>query len=173
MLPKVRLFSDPALRQKAKPYVFPDVHNIIEREELETFIDVMFQVMKNENGMGLAANQIGDPRAIFVLGGSIPEGVFINPEILEQSDEIDFEEGCLSIPGASGMTKRFNKVKLKYFTKEGTEVVEDFEGKTAIAIQHEMDHLEGKLYIDAFGHMKKTLILDKHRKFLKMFSRRK
>lgn len=162
---KVRLVSDPALRQVCLPVNledFPDPH--------EGLLNSMYETMLAENGIGLAANQIGYHFRIFILKEESPRGYaeYINPEIISQSNLVDFEgEGCLSIPGVSATTKRYKNLRLSWFTKNGIKTEGDFTDMQAFAVQHEMDHLNGKLYVDQFGPLKRDLVLTKHRKFLK------
>jgi peptide deformylase len=160
---KIRLFSDPILRTVCKPLDFSEDPMFV-----VGLLETMNETMLAESGIGLAANQIGQSLRIFILKeeGSYKE--FINPTVVAQSDPVVFEgEGCLSIPGASATTKRFNKLSLAWFDRNGIRNESEFNGMKAFAIQHEMDHLNGKLYIDQFGPTKKDLVLTKHRKFLK------
>lgn len=141
---------------------------------VESLIKEMFEVMQEEKGIGLAANQIGSGCAVFVLGIEGVHEHYINPEVLSQSNPVDYEEGCLSIPGTSAMVNRYNTLTLKYsrlVDDSITEHEDTFEGIKAIAIQHEMDHLNGKLYIDTLGPVRKRTVLDKHKKFLKQLLR--
>lgn len=122
--------------------------------------------MKEAKGIGLAANQIGVSQAVCITDlepGQEPKA-YINPEITESSDPISFDEACLSIPGVSEKTTRFNKVKVKYQNRFGEYVEEQLEGIKAIAIQHEVDHLNGKLYIDQLSRLKKQLLAKQYQK---------
>ena len=134
------------------------------------FID-MYQTMIAEKGIGLAANQIGHALRIFILKDPRrPQGYmeYINPEVLSQEELVDFEnEGCLSIPGTSATTERFKKLKLRWLDRSGTTHEEAFEDLNAFAVQHEMDHIDGKLYIDQLGPVKRSMVLRKHKKFLR------
>ncbi len=141
---------------------------------LDALIHTMYSVMNDEHGIGLAANQIGSPFAVFVLNVDGILEHFINPQVVSQWEPVDYEEACLSIPGTSAKTIRFNKLILKYSTYEQNNFIAkecEFEEKRAIAIQHEMDHLDGKLYIDQFKPVKKAMIVDKHKKYLKQKER--
>jgi peptide deformylase len=137
--------------------------------DMYKLLEEMHSVMLAEQGIGLAANQIGRSLRIFILkDNNKPYRAFINPEILAQSELVDFEnEGCLSIPGTFGTTKRYRVIRLKWTDLEGRIQEEDFMGMEAFAVQHEMDHLNGKLYIDQFGPLKKEMVVKKHRKFMK------
>lgn len=164
---QVRLVNDPVLRTKCDP-----VTKMFIQRALPDILDEMNATMVAENGMGLAANQIGHLVAVFILKDGDSYKEYINPEILSKEELVDFEnEGCLSIPGITAKTKRYKKLKLKYLTVDGAELEKDFEGIGAFAVQHEMDHLNGKLYIDQFGPVKKDLLLGKHKKFLKEIRR--
>jgi len=168
-LPAVRLLNDPVLRQKCIP-VPPE-----ELSKMPTLVHTMVEVMKREKGIGLAANQIGVNYAVFVLGVDGNNEEFINPEVVSVENPIDFTEACLSIPGTSAKTKRYNTLTLQYTRTmdlaNNIRHEETFHGLKAIAIQHEMDHLNGKLYIDQFGPVKRGMVLDKHKKYLRDLSR--
>jgi peptide deformylase len=98
---------------------------------------------------------------------------YINPEVLEASDLVDFEnEVCLSIPGAFATTKRFKRLKLRWEDQNGIKKEGEFLDLQAFAVQHEMDHLDGKLYVDQFGPLKRQMVVAKHKKFLRLFRRR-
>ncbi len=155
----VRLISDPVLRKKCAPADPSAVGGLLDR---------MFEVMKAENGIGLAANQIGHSVRVFITKDDQTYREYINPEIVSQTEPVDFEgEACLSIPGTSATTKRFRCLKLTWSDRHGTKKEGDFFNLDAFAIQHEMDHLNGKLYVDQFGSMKRDMVLSKHRKFLR------
>jgi peptide deformylase len=127
-----------------------------------------------EHGMGLAANQVGWLLRIFILKDNSAEGFreYINPEVLSQEELVDFEgEGCLSIPGATANTKRFRKLSLVWQDRHGATYTDEFLDMKAFAVQHEMDHLDGKLYVDQLGPMKRSLVLGKHKKFLRELGR--
>jgi peptide deformylase len=132
----------------------------------------MNETMKAEGGIGLAANQIGHSLRIFILKREATYDEYINPKILSKKELVDFEgEACLSIPGVSAITKRYRGLELEWTDKNGTKKSEAFEGLKAFAIQHEMDHLDGKLYIDQFGPVKRSLLLGKHIKYLREMRR--
>jgi peptide deformylase len=156
---KVLLLNNPALRQVCEP---------VQEHELEyvkSLLPEMAQLIIDNNGAALAANQVGIIRRFFLLRDGT---LIINPEILESSEPEEFEEeGCLSIPGVSGSTMRSYKVKLSYRDQDFKLVETEYNGFDAIAIQHEIDHLDGKLYIDQLGNMKRTLLLNKYSKLKK------
>jgi len=114
-----------------------------------TVIPDMVKLMTESGGIGLAAPQIGIPSRLFIM--KLPDGnleVFINPEYVSLSGTISVTEGCLSLPGVSKTVKRKSKVTIKATTLKGTEITRTFEGLAACVVQHEMDHLIGKLIID-------------------------
>lgn len=163
----IRLLDDPVLRTRCEP-VDPVA---IVLHDLDNLLEAMHTTMKAENGIGLAANQIGRSLRIFILKDNDAYKEFINPEIVSQSDLVDFEnEGCLSIPGVAANTKRYSKLTLKWLDREGTTKEQNFENMEAFAVQHEMDHLNGKLYIDQFGPLKRDMTIKKYRKFVKFRS---
>jgi peptide deformylase len=163
MSEQVRLINDPILRKVCEPITF-DL-NVI---SVQGLLDLMYETMTTEGGIGLAANQIGHSDRIFILKTNDSYQEFINPEVSDMQELVEFEgEGCLSIPGAQATTKRFRRLTLSWLDKTGTKKQATFEDMQAFAIQHEMDHLNGKLYIDQFGPVKRDLILGKHRKYLR------
>lgn len=156
---RVKKIGDPVLRKKT------DV--VTDFTGLEDLIKEMTEIMREEKGIGLAANQAGISKSVCIIDtthGTNPIEVFINPEIMSGSDVIDFDEGCLSIPGVSAMTKRFSKVKVQYQNLLGERREEDMEGLRAVAIQHEVDHLNGKLYIDDLSRLKREIVIRKYKK---------
>ncbi|WP_029889566.1 peptide deformylase [Polycyclovorans algicola] len=155
---------DPRLRIKAKPVVTFDA-------ALQRLIDDMFDTMYDAPGIGLAANQIGvDLRiAVMDLGdGDAKPMVIINPEVTDTSDRQMMEEGCLSVPGALDKVERFNRLHLKALDRDGQPFELEAEGLMAQAIQHEIDHLDGKLYIDYLSSLKRERILKKLKKAEKL-----
>ncbi len=152
---KIRYLGDPVLREKAKP-----VEEI--NGQLQRLIDDMAETMYEAKGLGLAANQIGITKRLFVLDLAQREGkpellVFINPEIIEKEGEIVEEEGCLSIPGYAAKVRRFSRVLVRALDREGKPFEMELEGLGARAIQHEIDHLNGILYVDYLSTLKKQL----------------
>jgi peptide deformylase len=165
---KVRLLNDPILRRPCVTVTGATLPLVA------SLLDDMNETMKAEGGIGLAANQIGYSVRAFILkeGESFRE--FINPEIIEQSDLVTFEaEGCLSIPGVVAKTQRYKRLKLTWLDKLGTKNEEEFIDMKAFAVQHEMDHLNGKLYLDQFGPVKRSMIIGKHKKYLRALGRSK
>lgn len=178
---KIFTFPDVVLAKKAAP---------IERVERSLFkvADDMLETMYEAPGIGLAANQVGILERILVIDvdyemEELPEGtppplgevvgncllknkkpqVIINPEIIHKEGSILFSEGCLSVPEFSAEVKRSEKIKLQYQDINGLQRTLSAEGLLAIAIQHEMDHLEGRLFIDRLSPLKKEMVKKKLR----------
>ena len=139
-------------------------------DELRALMDDMLETMYDAPGIGLAAIQIGVPKRVIVMDISGPDDekaprYFVNPEIIWSSeDTAPYEEGCLSIPDIYDEVERPARVKLKYLNYQGEEVVEDAEGLFAVCIQHEMDHLEGVLFIDHLSRLKRERAVAKVKK---------
>ncbi|HKY92947.1 MAG TPA: peptide deformylase [Nevskiaceae bacterium] len=153
---------DPRLRQKAQPVKSFD-------EKLQTLIDDMFQTMYAAPGVGLAANQVGISLRLAVMDCAPKDAppqplVLINPEIVEATDKQEMDEGCLSVPDTSEKISRYNRLKLKALDRHGNVFQLDAEGLMAQAIQHEIDHLDGKLYIDYLSSIKRERINKKLKK---------
>ena len=144
-------------------------------EELSSLLSNMYSEMMRHNGIGLAANQIGRQERIFIMRDSSKScgyTCYINPEIIELSDICELQnEGCLSLPGVSSNTPRYNRVRFKWIDEAWTLQETVFEGYKAYIVQHELDHLNGKLYIDLFKSLKKQMLLDKHKKYLRRSAR--
>jgi len=152
---------DPRLRQKARPVERFDA-------ELQRLVDDMFETMYAAPGVGLAATQVGVALRIAVMDCSREEGVreplvMINPEILEASDPEEVDEGCLSVPGVSDTLKRNRRVKARALDRKGKAYEVEAEGLLAQCIQHEIDHLDGKLYIDRLSSLKRDRLLKRMR----------
>ena len=150
-------FPDPRLRIKAKPVEVVD-------DALRQLIDDMFETMYDAPGIGLAATQVDVHRRLLVADVSADKDdphVFINPEILEKDGVTVTEEGCLSVPGYYEEVKRAEHIRLRYLDRDGREVEGEFEGLLAVCIQHEIDHLDGKLFVDYLSEAKRTRIRKK------------
>jgi peptide deformylase len=137
--------------------------------ELQKLIDDMAETMYAAPGVGLAATQIGELLQLFIIDIADQDEksdlkVFINPEILEAEGDITWQEGCLSFPGVQEDIDRAAKVKVRAQDRDGKWFELEAEGLLAVAIQHEYDHLQGKLMIDHMGPLKKRLT---HRKMVK------
>jgi peptide deformylase len=143
-------YPHPTLRHPSKPLKRVDA-------ELATIIREMFQLMYASRGIGLAANQVDLPYRLFVVNLTgdpeqpDQEQVFINPVISSRKGSAEDEEGCLSLPGLYGQVKRPEKVTLNAFTLQGEEVTAELSGMFARVVQHEVDHLDGVLFIDKLG----------------------
>jgi peptide deformylase len=133
-------------------------------------MDDMLETMYAAPGIGLAAVQIGEPVRVIVMDlakeGDKPEPrYFVNPEILESNDEKQtYEEGCLSVPDFYDEVERPNRVKLRYLNYQGEQIEEWAEGMYAVCIQHEMDHLQGTLFIDHLSRLKRSYAINKVKK---------
>ena len=152
---------DPRLRTKAKAVSRFDA-------ALQRLLDDMFETMYAAPGVGLAATQVGIDQRIAVMDCTRDDDkrepiVMINPEIVERSDVEDVDEGCLSVPGVGETVKRFRKVKVRALDREGKPYELEAEGLLAQCIQHEVDHLDGKLYIDHLSSLKRERLLKKLR----------
>jgi peptide deformylase len=142
------------LKQKSQPVEAVD-------DDLRRLMDDMRETMYDAPGIGLAAVQIGEPKRVIVMdlsreGEDKQPRYFVNPEITWASEETaPYEEGCLSVPEVYDEVERPARVKLKYLNYDGEPVEEDAEGLFAVCIQHEMDHLEGVLFIDRLSRLKR------------------
>lgn len=165
MIYPITVYGDPLLRKVAQP-IDKDF------EGLNEFIENMFETMYHSDGVGLAAPQIGKSLRVFVIDASSAadeepelEGfkkAFINPEILERTgDEWVMNEGCLSLPEIREDVSRPEHVKIKYLDENLEEHIEDYGGFAARVIQHEYDHLDGKLLIDHLNPLRRRLLKGK------------
>ena len=146
---KIVLFGNPVLRQKAK-------HVSVFHKKLHSVIDSIAHTLDSrEDGAALAATQIGILKRITVIDYEGEYFEMINPEIIESGGEIIKSEGCLSFPGYTGLVPRAEFVKVKFQDRNGNESVIERSGNMARCIQHEIDHLDGILYID---RMKETFL---------------
>ncbi len=138
-------------------------------ENVRQLIQDMTETMYDANGVGLAAPQVGVNKRIIVLDVSPmdPEQdllALINPEIMVEEDEIDHEEGCLSVPECQETIKRKQKVRVRGLSPEGKEIELEAQGILAIALQHEVDHLNGVLILDRMSGLKREIYRTKLRK---------
>jgi peptide deformylase len=139
-------------------------------DETRALMDDMLETMYAAPGIGLAAVQVGVPIRVIVMDLAKEDEkpaprYFVNPEILETIEETQiYEEGCLSVPDFFDEVERPKKVKLKYLGYDGKEVVEWAEGMYAVCIQHEMDHLQGTLFIDHLSRLKRNFAINKVKK---------
>ncbi|WP_394762371.1 peptide deformylase [Phenylobacterium sp.] len=139
-------------------------------DALRALMDDMLETMYDAPGIGLAAIQVGVPKRVIVMDLAREDEppaprCFVNPEILWASEETaPYEEGCLSVPEIYDEVERPARVKLRYTTYQGETVEEDAEGLFAVCIQHEMDHLEGVLFIDHLSRLKREQAVKKVKK---------
>src|SRR5215213_6270796 len=156
---------DPRLREISTPVEGVD-------DELRELVSDMFETMYDAPGIGLAAIQVGVPKRILVIDLQEPEEeggepvkdprVFINPEIVTHSDqEVPYTEGCLSIPDQYADVDRPDRIRARWLDEHGKNHEEDIEGMLAVCLQHEMDHLEGVLFIDHLSRLKRDMVLKK------------
>ena len=154
---------DPRLRQVSKPVDTVD-------DELRALMDDMLETMYDAPGIGLAAIQIGVPKRVIVmdLAGEDEEPdprYYVNPELLDPSEDTNlYEEGCLSVPEFFDEVERPARCRVKFLDYNGDEQIIDADGMLAACIQHEMDHLEGVLFIDHLSRLKRERILKKLKK---------
>lgn len=150
----IRKFPESVLRQKAKSISV--IGDSLKRDKaMQKLIDDMFETMYDAHGVGLAAPQIGKSIRLAVIGippeeegGEVKEYVLVNPEIVKKEGERELEEGCLSVPGYRGEIKRAVTVTVKALDRNGKAYRMKADGLLAEAIEHEIGHLNGELYID-------------------------
>jgi peptide deformylase len=160
---KIINYPDPRLRTKGKPVTNFD-------DALVKLKDDMLETMYAAPGVGLAAVQIGQYKRMLVIDVSEEKDAaqcFINPEIIASDGEIKTEEGCLSVPAIYESVKRFETVTIKAQDEYGEYFELEAEGLLSVCIQHEMDHLEGKLFVDYLSQMKQVRIRKKMEKLRK------
>jgi peptide deformylase len=149
------LYPDPVLRRRATPIARVD-------DEVRDRVRRMFEIMYEERGVGLAAPQVGWGERLFIVNtlGDPEEGaerVYINPEVdLPQGEDVD-EEGCLSIPGVRGKVERHFRVRVRALDLDGNPFEEEVEDLHARVVQHELDHLDGLLFIARLGSAERLL----------------
>ena len=178
---KIHVWPDPVLKEVAKPVVTVD-------DAMRTLVDDLFETMYAANGVGLAANQVGVTQRVLVIdldpkgeSGSDPDfradldawgfvgpTVLINPEIVETSGTIAWEEGCLSVPGITESVQRHEHVQVHALDRDGQNLQLQAHGLFAVAIQHEMDHLVGRVFVDYLSKLKRDVI---KRKMLRLKSK--
>ncbi|MBB3612274.1 peptide deformylase [Rhizobium sp. BK602] len=160
------ILPDPLLRQASKPIERVDT-------EIQRLADDMLETMYDAPGIGLAAIQIGVPRRMLVIdvareGEDKKPLVFINPEIVASSDERSvYEEGCLSIPDYYAEVERPARITVKHVDRDGKEQVLEADGLLATCLQHEIDHLNGVLFIDYISRLKRDMVIKKFTKAAK------
>lgn len=136
-------------------------------DEIRQLIKDMAETMYAAPGVGLAATQVDIPKRVIVIDISDTRDqlkVFINPELIAKSGESDFEEGCLSVPGIFDKVRRAERITVRATDGDGKQFELEADGLLAVCIQHEMDHLEGKVFVDYLSRLKQQRILKKLKK---------
>jgi len=157
---KILVEPDPFLRRKSKKVEKVD-------DDVRSLMNDMLETMYDAPGIGLAAIQIGVPKRIIVMDLAKENEkkqplYFVNPEIITKSEiDLTYEEGCLSVPGQFAEIDRPDRCKIKYLDYDGKEQILNAEGLLATCIQHEIDHLEGILFIDYLSKLKRSMITKK------------
>ena len=177
---KIRIWPDPALSEVAKPVETVD-------DEIRTLVDDMFETMYEANGVGLAATQIAVPHRVLVIdldpskdAAEHPEvqaeldaflfkgaQEFINPEIVAREGSIVWDEGCLSVPGYTDKVKRAEKIEIEALDRNGEKFRLEAAGLYAVALQHEIDHLDGKVFVQYLSRLKRDSVKRKMNKMKK------
>ena len=156
-------FPDPRLRTRAQPVEQVD-------DELRKLIDDMFETMYAAPGIGLAATQVNVHKRVLVIDISETRDqplALINPEVIQRQGVEETEEGCLSVPGIYDKVTRAERIRVRALNRDGKSIEMDADGLLAVCIQHEIDHLDGKLFVDYLSELKRTRIrkkLEKERK---------
>lgn len=163
MIYPIVMYGDPVLRQRAK--------EIEKGTDLKQLIDDMYETMHGASGIGLAAPQIGKSFRLFIVDGTVLEDepdmqdfkkAFVNPQVIEElGTPWEYEEGCLSIPTIREKVSRKEKLRIRYFDENWNPHEEEYDGMKARIIQHEYDHIEGKLFVDYLPALKKRLLKGK------------
>ena len=161
---EVLQFPDPRLKEVSEPVADVD-------DDLRALAEQMLEVMYDEPGIGLAAPQVGHTIRLVVMdtewsdeGKERNPVVIINPEIVTREGRITWEEGCLSVPDYTADVERAEHIVVKYTNLEGEEVTEDVTGLRAVCFQHEIDHLDGILFIDRISRLKRNMYVRKRKK---------
>ncbi len=150
-------FPDPRLRRQAQPVTMVT-------DEVRRLVDDMAETMYDAPGIGLAAIQINEPWRVVVIDLSETRDqlqVFINPEILSRDGEQSFEEGCLSVPGIYEEVTRAHHIRMRALNRDGRSFELEVEGLLATCLQHEIDHLDGKVFVDYLSRLKQSRIRKK------------
>ena len=159
VLPIVQ-YPDSRLRIKARPVSSEMLH----ASEFSRLVDEMFETMYAASGIGLAATQVDIHHRFMVIDVSENKQspyVFINPEIVFEEGQQIYREGCLSLPGVFSDVTRSQKITVQYVDRQGQTQTLDADGVLSVCIQHEMDHLEGRLFIDRLSSLKREMIRKK------------
>lgn len=161
-------YPHPALRYASRPVTRID-------DDLRAVVREMFTLMYEARGVGLAANQVALPFRFFILNVTADpeqkdqELVFINPEIVKRHSSIEDEEGCLSLPGVYADVRRAKKIKVRAYSLEGEQIEIEADELLGRAIQHETDHVDGKLFIDHLGPLTRHTLKTPLKAFEKEF----
>lgn len=153
-------FPDPRLRTKAVPVDAADVAT----PAFQRLLDDMFETMYEAPGIGLAASQVDVHKRFMVIDVSEEKNapqVFINPQILSRDGEQVYQEGCLSVPGIYADVTRANAITVRYLDRSGQAQELAADGLLAVCVQHEMDHLDGKLFVDYLSPLKREMVRKK------------
>ena len=155
---RLHLLGSPVLRERSREVAAVD-------DEVRAFVDQMFETMDANKGVGLAANQVGKALRVAVIDADEKRITLINPRITAASDEKEAEEeGCLSIPDVFAEVTRPARVTMEALDRDGKPYTLEAEGLLARAIQHEIDHLDGVLFLDHLGLMKRQSMLRKYKR---------
>jgi len=150
-------FPDPRLREVARPVEAVN-------DDIRQLVDDMFETMYQAPGIGLAATQVNEQKRLLVIDVSEDKSeplCFINPEIVDEVGIEEMDEGCLSVPGIFEKVKRAERIRVKALDREGQPFEMDADGLLAVCIQHEIDHLDGKLFVDYLSSLKRQRIRKK------------
>jgi len=169
MIREILVYPDKRLRLKSKDVMAFDA-------DLHTLLDDMYETMIAKEGIGLAAIQVGIAKNILIINLADEEGIqkkeelveVINPKITHKEGEEVYQEGCLSVPGYYDDVKRAQKIKVEYFNRFGEKIVQELDGLLAIAMQHEMDHLLGHLFIEKLSYLKRKKFEKEWKKKIKV-----
>ena len=159
---RMRIYGDPVLRQKAAPVTEFD-------DSLREFVADLYETMVAYDGMGLAAPQVGVSQRVFVVEVPVGESgteriTAVNPEILDRSGKDGMEEGCLSIPDYYETVERPARVKVAYQDRNGVPQEIEADGLLATCLQHEIDHINGVLFVDHLSRLKRERVMKKFQK---------
>jgi len=159
----IRIYGDPILRTKSAPVEKIDA-------ALLSFALDMLETMRDAEGIGLAAVQVGRPIRMLVadVGARAPKGtprIFINPTIVEAVGESIYDEGCLSVPGLNAEISRPEKIFLRFADGKGKDREEEFDGLLARVLQHEIDHLNGVLFVDYLSPLRRAVVSRKLKEY--------
>ena len=161
-------YPDPRLRNKAEPVTQVDA-------DIRQLVKDMFETMYDAPGIGLASIQVNVPKRVIVVDVSENHDqpvCLINPEIIEKEGEETMDEGCLSVPGFYETVQRAEKIRVRALNEQGESFELDADGLLAVCIQHEIDHLDGKLFVDYISPLKRNRIRKKLEKDTKSAARR-